>query len=221
MAERILVVDDEVKVRTLLAKYLRHSGYEPVEVGDGRAAVERCRGGGFDMVILDVMLPVLDGCETCRTIRTFSDVPILMLSARGEEYDRVRGFKLGADDYVVKPFSPKELMLRVGAILKRRGTEASIRTLGVDGLVVDPGGHRVTVNGETVSLSPKEFELLALLCANPGVAMARARLQEEVWGAELAEDTRTLDTHIKQLRRALGPYAEHIVTVRGVGYRFD
>lgn len=221
MGERILVVDDEVKVRTLLAKYLRHSGYDPIEVGDGVSAVEKCRAGQFDLIILDIMLPGLDGYETCRAIRSFSDVPILILSARGDEYDRVRGFKLGADDYVVKPFSPKELMLRVGAILKRRGTSESVRTLGVDGLVVNPGGRKVTVNGQPVSLSPKEFDLLALLCANHGVAMGRGVLVESVWGSEHPADTRTLDTHIKQLRRILGPYAQHIVTVRGVGYRFE
>lgn len=184
MAQRILIVDDEEKIRTLLSKYARHAGYESVEAGDGRTAVEICRAGNVDMVILDVMMPVLDGHEALRAIRTFSDVPVLMLSARGEEYDKVRGFKLGVDDYVVKPFSPKELMLRVAAILKRGGGDRSRDTLGVAGLVVDPAARRVTVDGREVDMTPKEFDLLALLTTRPGEAITRQELLDAVWAGE-------------------------------------
>jgi len=223
MAERILIVDDEDKLRSLVAKHARHAGYEIAECADGHAAVERCREGGVDLVILDIMLPGLDGYEVLRAIRTFSDVPVLMLSVHGEEQDKVRGFKLGVDDFMVKPFSPRELMYRVAAILKRRRPAPAPDTsiLGTGGLVVDPAARRVSVDGRTVDLSPKEFDLLLQLVSHPGTAMPRQTLLEEVWGPDRPKGERTLDTHIKQVRRAIGPYAERIVTLRGVGYRFD
>lgn len=223
MAERILIVDDEDKMRSLVAKHARHAGYEIAECADGHAAVERCREGGVDLVILDIMLPGLDGYEVLRAIRTFSDVPVLMLSVHGEEQDKVRGFKLGVDDFMVKPFSPRELMYRVAAILKRRrpapAPDAPI--LGIGGLVVDPAARLVSVDGRPVDLSPKEFDLLLQLVSHPGTAMPRQVLLEAVWGPDRPKGERTLDTHIKQVRRAIGPYAERIVTLRGVGYRFD
>lgn len=223
MAERILIVDDEAKLRALVAKHARHAGYEIAECADGRAAVERCREGGIDLVILDIMLPGLDGYEALRAIRTFSDVPVLMLSVHGEEQDKVRGFKLGVDDFMVKPFSPRELMYRVAAILKRRrpAPAPDAPTLGMGGLVVDPAARRVSVDGRTAELSPKEFDLLLQLVSHPGTAMTRQVLLEAVWGPDRPKGERTLDTHIKQVRRAIGPYAVQIVTLRGVGYRFD
>ena len=221
MAERILIVDDEAKLRALVAKHARHAGYEIAECADGRAAVERCREGGIDLVILDIMLPGLDGYEVLRAIRTFSDVPVLMLSVHGEEQDKVRGFKLGVDDFMVKPFSPRELMYRVAAILKRRRPAPDALTLGIGGLVVDPAARRVSVDGRTAELSPKEFDLLLQLVSHPGTAMTRQALLEAVWGPDRPKGERTLDTHIKQVRRAIGPYAVQIVTLRGVGYRFD
>ena len=223
MAERILIVDDEAKLRALVAKHARHAGYEVAECADGHAAVERCREGGIDVVILDIMLPGLDGYEALRAIRTFSDIPVLMLSVHGEEQDKVRGFKLGADDFMVKPFSPREMMYRVAALLKRRrpAPAPDAPTLGAGGLVVDPAARRVSVDGRPIDLSPKEFDLLLQLVSHPGTAMARQALLEAVWGADRPSGERTLDTHIKQVRRAIGPYAGLIVTVRGVGYRFD
>ena len=223
MAERILIVDDEDKLRALVAKHARHAGYEIAECADGHAAVERCREGGIDLVVLDIMLPGLDGYEVLRAIRTFSDIPVLMLSVRGEEHDKIRGFKLGADDYMVKPFSPRELIYRVAALLKRRRPVPApdAPTLGTGGLVVDPAARRVSVDGRPVDLSPKEFDLLLQLVSHPGTAMTRQVLLETVWGSDRPRGERTLDTHIKQVRRAIGPYAQCIVTLRGVGYRFD
>ena len=223
MAERILIVDDEAKLRALVAKHARHAGYEIAECADGCTAVERCREGGIDLVVLDIMLPGLDGYEVLRAIRTFSDVPVLMLSVHGEEQDKVRGFKLGADDYMVKPFSPRELIYRLAALLKRRraASAPAAPILGTGGLVVDPAARRVLVDGRPVELSPKEFDLLLQLVSHPGTAMPRHTLLEAVWGPDRPKGERTLDTHIKQVRRAIGPYAERIVTLRGVGYRFD
>ena len=221
MAERILIVDDEAKLRALVAKHARHAGYEIAECADGCTAVERCREGGIDLVVLDIMLPGLDGYEVLRAIRTFSDVPVLMLSVHGEEHDKVRGFKLGVDDFMVKPFSPRELMYRVAAILKRRPAQTASPTLGAGGLVVDPAARRVSVDGRPVELSPKEFDLLLQLVSHPDTAMPRQLLLEAVWGADRPKGERTLDTHIKQIRRAIGPYAGYIATLRGIGYRFD
>ena len=223
MAERILIVDDEHKLRALVAKHARHAGYEIAECADGCAAVERCREGGIDLVVLDIMLPGLDGYEVLRAIRTFSDVPVLMLSVHGEEQDKVRGFKLGADDYMVKPFSPRELIYRLAALLKRRRAASvpAAPVLGTGGLVVDPAARRVLVDGRPVELSPKEFDLLLQLVSHPGTAMPRHTLLEAVWGPDRPKGERTLDTHIKQVRRAIGPYSGRIVTLRGVGYRFD
>ncbi|WP_294550451.1 response regulator transcription factor [uncultured Pseudoflavonifractor sp.] len=221
MAARILIVDDEEKLRAAVAKHARHAGYEIAECADGHAAVARCREGGVDLVILDIMLPGLDGYEVLRAIRTFSDIPVIMLSVHGEEQDKVRGFKLGVDDFMVKPFSHRELMCRVAAILRRRPAQALSPTLGAGGLVVDPAARRVSVDGRPVGLSPKEFDLLLQLVSHPGAAMPRQLLLETVWGADRPRGERTLDTHIKQVRRAIGPYAGCIVTLRGVGYRFD
>ena len=220
---RILVVDDEEKVRVLIRKYAEFEGYEVEEAADGMTAIELCRQEKFDLMILDVMMPELDGFSACREIRKFSQIPVLMLSARGEEYERIHGLELGGDDYVTKPFSPKELMLRVQAIIKRSSGYSAPRKeiLTFEGLKVDFTGRMVYVDGEQISLSPKEYELFFYLVRNRGVALTREKLINDVWGYDFFGDDRTLDTHIKLLRKALGQYSRYIVTLRGVGYRFE
>ena len=186
-------------------------------------AVAMCREGRYDLIIMDVMMPELDGFSAVREIRKHSDTPVIMLSARGEEYDRIHGFELGIDDYVVKPFSPKELMMRVAAVLKRSGGEkaAESDTVSFDGLTIDFTARRVTVDGQELDLSPKEYELLFYMVRNRGIALSREKLISDVWGYDFFGDDRTLDTHIKLLRKQLGPYADRITTLRGVGYRFE
>ncbi len=219
----LLIVDDEQRIRELIRKYAVFEGYEVDEAADGMQAVEKCRARRYDLVIMDVMMPELDGFSACREIRKTSQVPMLMLSARGEEYDRIHGFELGVDDYVVKPFSPKELMLRVGAILKRSAAapDAASEQVTIGDLVVDFTARRVTISGEALDLSPKEYDLLFYMVRNRGIALTREKLISEVWGYDFFGDDRTLDTHIKLLRRQLGPYADRITTLRGVGYRFE
>ena len=219
----LLVVDDEQRIRELIRKYAVFEGYEVEEADNGMTAVEKCREKRYDLVIMDVMMPELDGFSACREIRKTSQVPMLMLSARGEEYDRIHGFELGVDDYVVKPFSPKELMLRVGAILKRSAAApaAASEQVTIGDLVVDFTARRVTISGEALDLSPKEYDLLFYMVRNRGIALTREKLISEVWGYDFFGDDRTLDTHIKLLRRQLGPYADRITTLRGVGYRFE
>ena len=219
----LLIVDDEKRIRELIRKYAVFEGYEVDEAADGMQAVEKCRARRYDLVIMDVMMPELDGFSACREIRKTSQVPMLMLSARGEEYDRIHGFELGVDDYVVKPFSPKELMLRVGAILKRSAAApaAASEQVTIGDLVVDFTARRVTISGEALDLSPKEYDLLFYMVRNRGIALTREKLISEVWGYDFFGDDRTLDTHIKLLRRQLGSYADRITTLRGVGYRFE
>ena len=222
---KILIVDDEEMIRKIVAKYASFEGHEITEASDGMQAIELCKSGSFDIVIMDIMMPELDGFSACREIRKFSDVPIIMLSARGEEYDKINGFGLGVDDYVVKPFSPKELMMRVEAIMKRaRGNARDENTnevfeLGV--LKADVTARVVWVNGKAVDLSPKEYDLFFYMLKNRHIALTRERLITEVWGYDYFGDDRTLDTHVKLLRRSLGEAAKYIVTLRGVGYRFD
>ena len=221
---RLLVVDDEARIRELVAKYARHEGHQVKEAADGETAVALCRSEPFDMIVLDVMMPGMDGFAACQKIRAFTDTPVLMLSARGEEFDRIRGFEAGVDDYVCKPFSPKELMLRIAAIAKRTaggavGAKKDIYTSGE--LTVDFTGRLVYVKGEPVDLSPKEYDLLFYMVKNRGIALSRERLITTVWGYDFFGDERTLDTHIKLLRRQLGDCAGLITTLRGVGYRFE
>lgn len=219
----ILVVDDETNIRGLIRKYAVFEGYQVSEAGNGMEAVQLCRDGRFDLIVMDVMMPELDGFSALREIRKGSDVPVVMLTARGEEYDRLRGFELGVDDYVVKPFSPRELMMRIAAILKRvSGATADmpeIVTLG--DMTVDFTARRVSIGGKDTQLTPKEYELLFYMVRNRGIALTRERLISEVWGYDFYGDDRTLDTHIKLLRKSLGPCAERITTLRGVGYRFE
>ncbi len=219
---KLLVVDDEARIRELIKKYATFEQYDVTEAENGMQAVELCRQQDFDLIIMDVMMPDLDGFSACREIRKTSAVPILMLSARGEEYDKLHGFELGIDDYVVKPFSPKELMMRVGAILKRSGAKSESReVVDIGDLRVDFTARRVTLEGKSLDLSPKEYDLLFYLVRNRGIALTREKLLSEIWGYDFFGDDRTLDTHIKLLRRQLGPYADRITTLRGVGYRFE
>mgnify|MGYP001036424115 FL=1 len=216
---RILVVDDEEKIRALIRKYAEFEGHKITEAENGMQAVELCRKdpGAFDIIIMDVMMPELDGFSAAAEIKKTCQAPVLMLSARGEEYDKIHGFELGADDYVVKPFSPKELMLRINAIMNRvRPSIAQPRqTESFGGLTVDLGARTVSVDGQRVELSPKEYDLLTYLMKN------KEQLLTNVWGYDFYGDDRTLDTHIKLLRKRLGPYSGFIVTLRGVGYRFE
>ena len=222
----ILVVDDEPRIRELIRKYAVFEGHQVTEAADGMEAISLCRGHDSDIIIMDVMMPELDGFSACREIRKFKSTPVLMLSARGEEYDRIHGFEIGVDDYVVKPFSPKELMLRVDAILKRvKGTAAEEKTkkdeFVYQGLRVDFTARMVYIDDEPITMSPKEYELFFYLVRNRGIALTREKLITEVWGYDFFGDDRTLDTHIKLLRKSLGEYSALVVTLRGVGYRFD
>lgn len=223
---KILVVDDEEMIRKIIAKYAAFEGHEITEAKDGIEAVNLCKNNNFDIMIIDIMMPELDGFSACREIRKTSDIPIIMLSARGEEYDRINGFELGIDDYVVKPFSAKELMLRVDAIMKRSkasnekvGKSNDIFTLGV--LKADITARIVYVNDKRVELSPKEYDLFFYMLRNKNIALTREMLIREVWGYDYFGDDRTLDTHIKLLRKSLGEASKYVVTLRGVGYRFD
>ena len=219
----LLIVDDEARIRSLIAKYAAFEGYIADEAENGIQAVEKCRGKKYDLIIMDVMMPELDGFSAVREIRKDQQTPVIMLSARGEEYDRIHGFEIGVDDYVVKPFSPQELMLRVGAILKRSGSLPEnvdeVVTLGK--LEINFTARRVILEGKELNLSPKEYDLLFYMVRNRGIALSREKLISDVWGFDFFGDDRTLDTHIKLLRRELGPCADRITTLRGVGYRFE
>ena len=222
----LLVVDDEAKIRMLIRKYAEFEGHQVTEAENGMEAVELCRKDPhrFDLIIMDVMMPELDGFSAVAEIRKASQTPVLMLSARGEEYDRIHGFELGVDDYVVKPFSPKELMMRVTAIMNRvrpQGEEPRRNTVSFEGLTIDFDARIVTVDGQRAELSPKEYDLLVYLVQNKNIALTREMLITNVWGYDFYGDDRTLDTHIKLLRKSLGPYSKFIVTLRGVGYRFE
>lgn len=220
---RILVVDDEFRIRQIIRKYAEFEGHSVEEAVDGMQAIEVCRNNEFDIIIMDVMMPELDGFSACREIRKFSQTPIIMLSARGEEYDKIHGFELGTDDYVVKPFSPKELMMRVSAVIKRSSSNNSVKNdvFTYEGLSVDFSARIVTIDGARIDMTPKEYELFFYMVKNKGIALTREKLISEVWGYDFFGDERTLDTHIKLLRKSLQDYSRCIVTLRGVGYRFE
>ena len=223
---RILTVYDEERIRALIRKYAEFEGHEVTEAADGMEAVKLCREKTFDIIIMDIMMPELDGFSAVREIRKFSDTPIIMLSARGEEYDKLNGFGLGIDDYVVKPFSPKELMMRIDAVMKRSRPAAAPaenkhEIVEIEGLKADITARLVYVDGKRVDMSPKEYDLFFYMLKNKGIALSREKLITEVWGYDFYGDDRTLDTHIKLLRKSLGEYARLIVTLRGVGYRFE
>lgn len=221
----LLIVDNEARIRDLIRKYATFEGYNVEEASNGMEAIEKCRQKNYDLIIMDVMMPELDGFSACREIRRKSQVPVIMLSARGEEYDRIHGFELGIDDYVVKPFSPRELMMRVSAVLKRTAANAPAASDGeqvtIGDMVVDFAARQVTIKGEKLNLSPKEYDLLFYMVRNRGIALTREKLISDVWGYDFFGDDRTLDTHIKLLRKSLGEYADKITTLRGVGYRFE
>lgn len=219
---RILIVDDEDKIRFVVKEYAQFSGYEVAEASDGAQALEICKGQEIDLVIMDVMMPGVDGFSAVKELRKISSVPVIMLSARGEEYDKLFGFELGIDDYVVKPFSPKELMARISAVLARgKAVVSSRETMQFGGLFIDLTGRTVTVDGVPAQMTPKEYELLFYMAKNKGIALSRERLITEVWGYDYFGDDRTLDTHIKMLRQNLGPYRGYIVTLRSMGYKFE
>lgn len=221
---RLLVVDDEQKIREVIREYSEFNGFEVTEAEDGMSAVGLVKLNDYDIIIMDVMMPKLDGFSACKEIKKIKDIPVIMLSARGEEYDKLFGFELGIDDYMVKPFSPKELMARVNAVLTRHSTAASQeknRVLEFGGLVIDIPGRSVTVDGQKIELTPKEYDLLFFLVENKNIALSRDKLLQDIWGYDFFGDDRTIDTHIKNLRNNLGPYRDYIVTLRGVGYKFE
>ena len=217
---RILVVDDEVKIREMICKYAVYEGFETAMAVDGSEAIDKALNEEFDVIIMDVMMPNVDGFTALKEIRKKKDTPVIMLSALGEEYDRIHGFDLGVDDYVVKPFSTKEFMMRIPAFLKRVN-KASSDEIVIDGMVIDKNARLVTIDGERVQLSPKEYDLLLYLVMNRGIAVTREQILSTVWGYDFFGDDRTLDTHIKLLRKNIKDYSKYIVTLRGVGYRFE
>jgi DNA-binding response OmpR family regulator len=220
---RVLVVDDEAPIRTLVRGYLEIEGFEVLEAEDGPAAVAATRAAKPDVIVLDVMLPGLDGIEVCRQIRSFSDAYVLMLTARSEEIDRIVGLTVGADDYLVKPFSPRELVARVRALLRRPRTGAPQSGAGLPhGLEIDLARRSVRIDGEAVELTALEFDLLAAMAREPGTVVRRSTLLDRAWGPEFVADEHLVDVHIANLRRRIGDDAEHprfVETVRGVGYR--
>ncbi|HEV7919087.1 MAG TPA: response regulator transcription factor [Solirubrobacterales bacterium] len=225
---KILLVDDEAPIQRMLEYPLKKDGYDVVIAGDGEEALEKFRGGKFDLVVLDIMLPKLDGLEVCKEIRSQSNVPIVMLTARADEVDKVIGLELGADDYMTKPFSLREFRSRVKAALRRAGmtsadSKPQDRTIKAGSVEIDPGRRVVTVNGEEISLTFMEFEILMALASEPGRVLTREALLERVWGDSAYRDIRTVDVHIRHLREKVEPDAsnpEYILTVRNVGYRF-
>ena len=221
---KILIVDDEEKIRAVIREYAQFNKYETEEAADGMEAVNKCLTEDFDLVIMDIMMPRLDGYTACKEIRKEKDIPVIMLSARGEEYDKLFGFELGIDDYVTKPFSPKELMARCAAVLARKKNSGEVKPpaeLACGGLVVNTSSRTVTVDGVRAELTLKEYELLTYLMQNRNIALSRDRLLQDIWGYDFFGDDRTIDTHIKNLRSRLGEYRDKITTVRGVGYKFE
>ena len=218
--EKIMVVDDDPNICELLRLYLEKEGYTVEIVNDGMAAVEAFQSAQPDLVLLDIMLPRLDGWQVCREIRRFSDKPIIMLTAKGEEQDELHGFDLGVDEYISKPFSPKILVARVGAVLKRSNQIKSSK-LECGGIVIDKAAHQVTIDGKEIELSFKEFELLTYFMENRGLALSREKILNNVWNYDYFGDARTIDTHVKKLRSKMGEKGEYIHTIWGMGYKFE
>ena len=217
---KILIVDDEERIREVIREYAEFAGFEVDEARDGMDAVLKCRDNKYDLIIMDIMMPRLDGYSAVKEIRKDSNIPVIMLSARVEEYDKLLGFEIGVDDYVTKPFSPKELIARVQAVLKRSGTIKK-ELITSDGLVIDIAGRSVFVDGKEANMTPKEYELLFYLVANNGIAVSREKLLSNVWGYDFYGDDRTVDTHVKMLRSSLGKYRDKIITLRGLGYKIE
>lgn len=220
---RILIVDDEQKIREVVKEYALFEGYEVDEAADGMEAIEKVKNAkkSYDCIIMDIMMPRLDGYSACKEIKKYSNAPVIMLSARGEEYDKLFGFEVGIDDYVVKPFSPKELMARVKVAIKRCKSPDTVDILKYKGLEINFAAREVIIDGKKAQMTPKEYDILFYLAKNMNIAMSREKLLEEVWGYDFYGDDRTVDTHIKMLRNSLGPYRDLIVTLRGMGYKFD
>lgn len=220
----ILIVDDEANIRRVVREYAEFEGYNVTEAENGMEAVNLCRENDYDLIIMDVMMPRLDGYSACKEIHKTKSIPVIMLSARGEEYDKLFGFEIGVDDYVTKPFSPKELMARIKVVIKRNAQSATASAQDkyvFGGLEVNISGREVYVNGEKAAMTPKEYDLLFFLVKNRNIALSRDRLLEEVWGYDFFGDDRTVDTHIKMLRNSLKEYRSYIVTLRGMGYKFE
>ena len=221
---KILIVDDEEMIRGVLREYIEFEGNQADEAADGMEAVKMCRENDYDLVLMDVMMPRLDGFSAVKEIRKEKDVPVIMLSARGEEYDKLFAFEIGVDDYVTKPFSPKEVMARINAVTKRKAakqTQDDSRVIRFEGLEIDMAGRNVYVDGEKAVLTPKEYELLFYFVRNQGLALTREKLLYDVWGFDFYGDDRTVDTHVKMLRGNLKQYRKFIVTLRGLGYKFE
>ncbi|MBP0974987.1 MAG: response regulator transcription factor [Oscillospiraceae bacterium] len=220
---KILIVDDEINIRNVVKEYAEHEGFKADEAGDGMEAVAMAKAQDYDLIIMDVMMPRLDGFSACKEIRKTKDTPIIILSARDDEYDQQHGFDLGIDDYVTKPFSPPLLMARVKAVVSRRNSSRTNVTepMTFEGLEINMSGREVYVDGKRANMTPKEYDLLFYLVKNRNIALTRDKLLEEVWGYDFFGDDRTVDTHIKMLRNSLGEYRKFIVTLRGMGYKFE
>ena len=222
---RLLVVDDEPMIREVIREYAEFNDYEVDEAADGMEAVSKCRESDYDILVMDIMMPRLDGFSACKEIKKTKDIPVIMLSARSEEYDKLFGFELGIDDYVTKPFSPKELMARINAVVTRHNAQAQTQRpadeIAFGGLKINIPARTVEVDGVKVEMTPKEYDLLFYLVENKNLALSRDTLLQDIWGYDFFGEDRTIDTHIKNLRNNLGPYRDHIVTVRGVGYKFE
>lgn len=220
---KILIVDDEPNIREVIREYAQFNKYETDEACDGIEALDKCAKNDYDLIIMDIMMPKLDGMTAVKRIREEKDIPVIMLSAKGEEYDKLAGFDLGIDDYVVKPFSPRELMARVTAVLMRKNNDAESlnKKLKCGGIVIDQAAREVFVDGEKVELTLKEYEILSYLVRNKGIALSRDKMLSDIWGYDFFGDDRTVDTHVKNLRKRIGPYRDFIKTVRGIGYKFE
>ena len=219
---KILVVDDESRMRTLVRDFLERAGFQVLEAGDGMEALDLFyEDQGISLIILDVMMPKMDGWEVCREIRKESKVPIIMLTARGEERDELNGFELGVDEYISKPFSPKILVARVNALLRRTSGLSMDQTIAAGGIEIDKAAHIVKIDGNMIDLSFKEFELLTYFIENQGIALSREKILNNVWNYDYFGDARTIDTHVKKLRNKLGDKGEYIRTIWGMGYKFE
>lgn len=223
MKRNILIIEDDIKIRFLLRDYLKKEDFQIYEASDGDEGLNLFKNNKIDLILLDIMMPKVDGITVLETIRTVSDVPIILLTAKAQEEDKLFGYEMGADDYVTKPFSPKILIAKVKAFLKRRSDSINDSSAAKDynGLVINKLSHEVSVNGTVLNLSPKEFELLIYLSDNIGIALTRDTILDNVWGIDYYGDLRTVDTNIKRLREKLGKKSNYIVTVRGSGYKFE
>lgn len=218
----VLIVDDEDRIRDIIKEYLDFEGYTYDEASNGMEAIDKIKDNEYNVVILDIMMPKVDGFTVVREVRKFSDVPVIMLSARGEEYDKLFGFEMGVDDYITKPFSPKELVARVKAILKRSGAIAEKQgILKIPGIEIDETGRKVLVDGKQITLTPKEFDILVYMVKNQNIVLSREKILSTIWGYEFFGDDRTVDTHIKMLRNSIEPYRNYIKTIWSIGYKLE